>query len=191
MASPYHTVWYGNEMSARDRWIDEGIAVLREQGAAGVRVDRIAARLGRTKGSFHHHFRGADDYRRALLARYEADAMRAIHDTVAAVAELEPERAVTALPAHADFDPDLDGAVRGWAVEYEDARTAQQRVDAARLDALVGLWRRILPDRRRARTAALVPHLVMVGASMARPAPSERELRDVFALLAKLVPGVP
>ncbi|MGH3095547.1 MAG: hypothetical protein ACRDMV_06050 [Streptosporangiales bacterium] len=63
-------------------------------------------------------------------------------------------------------------------------------MDAARLDALVGLWRRILTDPGRARTAALVPYLVMIGASMARPAPNEAELREVFALLAMLVPSV-
>jgi AcrR family transcriptional regulator len=177
-------------MSARDRWIDEGMAVLREQGAAGVRVDRIAARLGLTKGSFHHHFRGADDYRRALLHRYESDTTAAIEAAVTAVAGLDAERAVMALPAHADVDPDLDGAVRGWAVEDDEARAVLQRVDAARLDALVRLWRQVLPDRRRARTAALVPHLVMIGASMARPTPTDRELRDVFALLATLVPSV-
>jgi AcrR family transcriptional regulator len=177
-------------MSVRDRWVDEGMAVLREQGAAGVRVDRVAARLGLTKGSFHHHFRGAGDYRRALLRRYESDATAAIEAAVTAVAGLDAEQAVMALPAHADVDPDLDGAVRGWAVEDDEARAVQQRVDAARLDALVGLWRRVLSDPGRARTAALVPHLLMIGASMARPAPSETELRDVFALLATLVPSV-
>lgn len=175
-------------MSARDRWIDEGIAVLREQGAAGLRVDRVAIRLGLTKGSFHHHFRGADDYRRALLRRYEADARAAIDAALTAVAELDPEHALMALPARADVDPDLEGAVRGWAVEDDEARAAQQRVDRARLDALVRLWRRVVPDARRARTAALVPHLLMIGASMARP--TKKELRDVFALLAELVPSV-
>lgn len=177
-------------MNARNRWIDEGMAVLREQGAAGVRVDRIAARLGLTKGSFHHHFRGAGDYRRALLERYEADAIAAIDAAVTAVAELGPEEALMALPDRAELDPDLDGAIRGWAVEDDAARAVQQRVDAARLDALVGLWQRILPDPARARTAALVPHLLMIGASMARPAPTEAELRDVFALLAAIVPAV-
>ena len=52
--------------------MDEGLRVLAAEGAPAVRIDRIAARLGLSKGSFHHHFAGADGYKRDLLALYEA-----------------------------------------------------------------------------------------------------------------------
>lgn len=174
----------------RDRWLDEGMTVLREQGVAGVRVDRIAARLGMTKGSFHHHFAGIDDYRQALLQRYEASAQDATSASVAAVFDLPAEQALMKLPDHYEFDPLLEAAVRGWASQDAGARAVQQRVDAARLDALVGLWQQRLSDPHRARIAALVPYLLLVGSSVAAQRPTESEMREVFALLATLVPSV-
>lgn len=166
------------------------MAVLAEQGAAGVRVDRIAARLGITKGSFHHHFAGIDVYHRALQARYETDALGAIARAVTAVSDLPPERALMQLPANFEFDPRIEGAFRGWAFENDEARAVQARVDAARLQALIGLWRQLLPDPAAARVAALVPHLLMIGASVALPRPSQADMHDVFALLATLVHSV-
>ena len=177
-------------MSVKDRWLDEGMVVLAEQGAEGVRVDRIAARLGLTKGSFHHHFDGIADYHRALLGQYEIDAMDAIKTAVSATSHLPPQQALTALPANFVFDPRIDGAVRGWAFSNEEARAVQERVDAARLEALTSLWQQLLPDPVRARTLALVPHLLMIGASAAMPRPTKSDVQDLFALLATLVPSV-
>jgi AcrR family transcriptional regulator len=177
-------------MTIRNRWLDEGLAVLAEQGARGVRVDRIAARLGLTKGSFHHHFDGIGDYHRSLLGRYESEAMDAISTAMAAVSDLPPERALMELPSQVSFDPRIEAAIRGWAFENEEANRAQARVDTVRLDALVSLWQRILHDPARARTAALVPHLLMIGASVALPRPSEKDVHEVFSLLATLVPAV-
>lgn len=170
--------------------MSEGLAVLADRGAKGVRVDRIAARLGLTKGSFHHHFDGVDAYHQALLDRYEADSMDAIGTAMASVSALPPKQALMALPSQVSFDTRLDAAIRGWAVEQPAAQAVQARVDAARLDALIGLWQRILPDPAQARVAALVPHLLMIGASVALPTPTEEELREVFSLLATLVPAV-
>lgn len=177
-------------MTARDRWIDEGMTALREGGAANVRVDRIAASLGLTKGSFHHHFRGVNDFHRALLRRYELDSKDAIEGAARAGADLPAEQALMALPTRVALDPRLEAAIRGWALENEEAGSTQARVDSARLDALVDLWQRILPDPARARTAALVPHLLTIGASVAKPTLTQAELDDVFALLVSLVPAV-
>ncbi|SDS26634.1 TetR/AcrR family transcriptional regulator [Microlunatus soli] len=177
-------------MAPRDRWIDEGFVVLREQGATGLKVDSIAARLGLTKGSFHHHFRGAGDYRRVLLARYEEQAVDAIEQFLAAAVDLAPDRAVMSLADAPVLDNRLDAAIRSWAADDADALAVQQRVDQQRLAALIGLWERILPDPQQARIAALVPHLVVIGASAAQPAPTEQEMRQVFELLAGMVPSI-
>jgi hypothetical protein len=94
------------------------------------------------------------------------------------------------LPSHVSFDPRIEAAIRGWAFESEEASAVLARVDSARLDALVGLWERILPEAGQARTAALVPHLLMIGVSVAMPRPTAADVEEVFALLATLVPSV-
>ena len=172
----------------RDRWLTEGVDVLREEGSAGIRIDRLARRLGLTKGSFHHHFAGAPDYRRALLAHVCSVADAAIADTRRRAAALGPDL-VRALPALADglHDRALDVALRGWAVEDADARAAVAAIDGARLALLEELWTGVLGDPRAARTAALLPHLVAVGASVS-PGVRDDDLAEVSRALTRLAP---
>ncbi|MRG59066.1 TetR family transcriptional regulator [Agromyces sp. CFH 90414] len=177
-------------MPTRDDWLDEGLRVLAEQGAPAVRTDRIAARLGLTKGSFHHHFAGAPDYRRSLLDRYESQMLAALDAVVAEASAASPgdtfailrDRAASAL------EQPLEAAMRAWAFQDDDARAAQGRVDTARLEALTALWSRVVDDPADARTAALLPHLVVIGAGMALPPVDRDDLARLFDLLVRLVP---
>ena len=179
-------------MSTRDRWLTEGLALLASDGAAGLRTDRAAARLGLTKGSFHHHFAGIEDYRRAVLARHEESQLAVLRDLAADLRDTPADQALGSLPDRLGelLRTDLERAVRSWAVTDPDARAVQERLDAARLAFLRELWTGLLRDDRRAHTAALVPHLLAIGASMAQPPVDESDLRAVFELLARLIPGV-
>ncbi|MFC3996290.1 TetR/AcrR family transcriptional regulator [Nocardiopsis sediminis] len=176
-------------MRTRDDWLTEGLAALVAEGEPGVRIDKLARRLGMTKGSFHHHFRGMADYRRALLERYEAD-QRAVQERLAALLVDTPAEAVIAgLPSRvADLvDTDLERAIRAWGVADQDVRETQERIDAARLAFLQDVWFQVLGDEGRARTAALVPHLIMVGAGAVRPRLGAADVQAVFDLLGRLV----
>jgi AcrR family transcriptional regulator len=175
-------------MKVKDKWLDEGLAVLIEDGAPGIRIDRIAARLGLSKGSFHHHFAGAAGYRTALLQRYESDALAALGG-LAPTWDEPAERTLAGLRTRARelFDPRLEVAVRAWAFQDPEVRATQERVDSARLAALESLWLAIVDDPRRARTAALLPHLLSIGASVALPPIDPTELDDVFGMLVELI----
>lgn len=176
-------------MGTRDRWLDEGIATLRAGGIGAVVIDRLAQQLRLTKGSFHHHFAGMPDYRRALLERCRARNAEAVASVRGSAAGLEPTSAIAALPGLAGglLDVPLDAALRGWAVEDAAARETVEAIDAERLGLLTDLWSRVIPDRAAARTAALVPHLIAVGASVSSDV-SPEDLRRVYELLARLVP---
>ncbi|GAA1769226.1 TetR/AcrR family transcriptional regulator [Agromyces humatus] len=181
--------------TTRQRWLDEGLAVLADEGEAGLRIDRIAARIGLTKGSFFHHFDGAPGYREALLAEYErrtlgalADAIEArrgdqTRDTLAWLTELATSR------PESIRRPGLDLAVRAWAAVDPVARAAQARIDAAVIDALQAAWRPAVDSDAAARTAALVPYLVSLGAAMTIPPIAPDDLRRVYELLLEAVPG--
>lgn len=177
-------------MISRGQWIDEGLLVLREQGNSGIRIDRIAERLELTKGSFHHHFAGIGDYRQALLTRYEQNSLAAIKEAVSALADLPAQQALMRLPDYVAFDPRLDAAIRSWSFDDVTARAVQERIDSARLDALLALWRGVVSDPTQARIAALIPHLLMIGGSAALPTPTQVDMRAMFDLLASLVPSV-
>ena len=169
---PYGTV--AAMSTSRIDWLDEGLAVLAVEGPPGVRIDRIAARLGLSKGSFHHHFAGADAYKRELLERYADTATSSLETSISDAAGSAPAEVLLALTATVDQPAAasvaaLDRAVRAWAFSDADARAAVARVDAARLGALEGIWRRLVDDPARARTAALLPYLVAVGSSALEP----------------------
>ena len=183
--------WYHRDMTPKDRWIDEGLTVLQQEGIGGVRIDRIAARLGLTKGSFHHHFDGVGDFHRSLLERYESDATARIDSAVESLDRLPPQRVLVDASAQISGDAGREAAIRGWASQDEVARATLRRTDAARLAALTTVWQRIVPDETLARSAAMIPYLILIGSAVAVPPPSEQELADVFALLATLIPAVP
>lgn len=177
-------------MSPRDRWINEGLLVLKEEGIAGVRIDRLAARLGLTKGSFHHHFDSAGDFRRSLLERFELDAIRRMEDAAGSLDRVSPQRVLVDASAQVSDDAAMEAAIRGWATQDEAAKASVRRVDAARLKTLTTVWESVAPTEALARSAAMIPYLILIGASVAVPRPTEHELHDVFDLLATLIPAV-
>jgi AcrR family transcriptional regulator len=50
-----------------DDWIQAGFAILAEEGIKALKLDRLCARLGVTKGSFYWHFTDMPGYRAALV----------------------------------------------------------------------------------------------------------------------------
>lgn len=183
--------------TARQRWLDEGLVVLAEEGEAGLRIDRLAARLGLTKGSFFHHFGGAAGYRSALLEAYEQRRLEAMTAAITARRDAGTRATLAWLTDLATGDDDsirraeLDLAVRAWASSDPEARAVQARIDAAVIDALQETWRPVVESDAAARTAALVPYLVSLGAAMTVPPISPHELRDVYELLLEAVPAAP
>ena len=180
--------------AARDRWLDEGLRVLVDDGAAGVRIDRIAARLGLSKGSFHHHFAGADGYKRDLLAHYESLTVGALESAIDALgADASVPAVLEALTGliRADrpglYRPELDVAVRAWSTSDIDVRAVQQRIDTARVEALQRVWSRVVPTDE-ARLSALLPYLLAVGAAVVVPPVPADDLRRLYELLLPLVP---
>ncbi len=179
--------------------------MLAEDGAAGLRIDRLAARLGLTKGSFFHHFAGAAAYRSALLEHYEGLALGALAEAVDAGRSEGTRATLARLTGLATTEaagdrpgaegairtPELDLAVRAWASSDAEARAVQARIDAAVIDALQAVWRPSVRTDAAARTAALVPYLVSLGAAVTVPPISPQELRSVYELLLEAVPRSP
>ena len=50
-----------------DDWIQAGFSILAEDGLEALKIDRLCARLGVTKGSFYWHFKDMASYRAAVV----------------------------------------------------------------------------------------------------------------------------
>lgn len=180
---------------ARDRWLNEGVEVLAEEGASGVRIDRIAARLGLSKGSFHHHFDGAADYKRQLLTYVEDRQISAFARAIEEPADggTAPQETLRSLVALLGtsldlYRPRLETALRAWALTDQDAARTQAGIDEARLNGLRGIWRQITDDEDVVDTAALLPYVIALGATVIMPPLDIDHLQRLYAMIMPLVP---
>jgi AcrR family transcriptional regulator len=191
----YHTVWYVERVSGRERWLGSGLEALAEEGPDGLKIDRLVRRVGLTKGSFFHHFAGAADYKRVLLNRLEVEATAALDDAAASAPAVATRQLLSELtgrisrPGTGLWRPELEVALRAWSFTDAEVQQTQSRIDRKRLAGLEAIWHRLEPDRQQARIKALLPYLIAVGASMSSVVIDVEELQQVYELLLPLVPS--
>lgn len=172
--------------ASRASWCDAGLALLRDDGSAAITIERLCTAIGRTKGSFYHHFRNMDAYLDALLERWEEELTEVL--IRASASESEPESRLDQLVRRMDHR--LDSAVRAWAQRDPRARAAMKRVDKRRTQYLEHLYR--ARGLRPARLLAELEYLAFVGAQQlglfAAPRRVERlgrAHREALGLLAE------
>jgi AcrR family transcriptional regulator len=161
-------------MAGKRDWLDAGLVLLAEQGAPSVTIERLTERLGLSKGSFYHHFKGMSGYRTALLEHFEAERTTRF---VAQAEAAEGDRlgALLELVLAPGPGPELEIAVRAWALQDAEARVIQERVDSARVAYLT----EISGDAGLAQAL----YLVVVGAGQVVPPLTGRRLKDALELV--------
>ena len=82
-----HYVWFAMARLTRERWVEEGLLALQADGPAALAADRMAKRLGVSRGSFYWHFANAVDFEAAVLAGWEDRWTNRIIAAVESVAE--------------------------------------------------------------------------------------------------------
>jgi AcrR family transcriptional regulator len=107
---------------SREDWIEAALQALADDGPPGVAVERLAARLGTTKGSFYWHFKDREELITDALARWERE------DTDAMIEEMRTigdpvERLRTGMV---------------MATEYEEAERPDVRLLPSAADPVVG-----------------------------------------------------
>jgi len=171
----------------REHWIEEGFRVLSSEGDAALTVDALCQRLGRTKGSFYHHFEGREGYVDALLGEWERRSTDRLIASVASEATVEERLRRLNHQASEEADPSLERAIRAWSSREARARAAQDRVDARRLRFLEELLAERMGKGEAARRMARVFQLVFVGAQHLDPPFTGSELYKTFRFLDPLL----
>lgn len=179
-------------MTPRQRWLHEGLTVLAELGAPALRIDRLADRVGMTKGSFYHHFEGLAGYKAELLAYFgELSTMRYI-EAVESVPNQSPRerlhRLMTLVLNSPDDEGPLEIAFRAWAQQDRDVHEAQRRIDAIRVDYLRDLCRGVGLPPRRALDMARVLYTVLIGSGHIVPPLEPADLRRLWTLTLESLP---
>lgn len=130
--------------TSADAWIEAGLAALADGGPDAVRVERLAAALGVTKGGFYWHFTDRRAFLDGLLDRWE----RAAVEDVISVLESHPADPRERLR-------ELFGLAMSFAVSREGAGVELAVRDWARRDTAVAERLRGIDDRRMAYMRSL------------------------------------
>ncbi|MDT9601019.1 TetR/AcrR family transcriptional regulator [Sphingosinicella rhizophila] len=149
-----------------ETWIDTGRRSLVEEGIGAVKVDRLASRLGVTRGGFYHNFKDREDFLAQLLAHWE-ETCRFLPDEPPASRPAEAAdwfcNVVDRLIAADGYDPQFDMAVREWARSDQRAAWAVERADRMRLATLQRFFEAVGYNADEAKIRARVFYYHQIG----------------------------
>lgn len=107
---------------SRNDWIKAALQALADDGPSGVAVERLAARLGTTKGSFYWHFKDREELITEALATWEREETDVLIEEMKRVSDpVERLRMGTAM-----------------ATEYEEEENPDVRLLPSASDPVVG-----------------------------------------------------
>ncbi|GCE06626.1 TetR/AcrR family transcriptional regulator [Dictyobacter aurantiacus] len=165
----------------RRRWLEEGLALLEEAGAEALTIESLTNRLGVTKGSFYHHFANYQDFKERLLEFWaEEGTLRIIQW---AEKEAAPSEKLARVIRASLQPPRLDVALRVWALQDEQVRVHQQRIDQQRLEYLEALVAASGADHLYARQFARVLYSIYVGSQHIIPPIEGEDLGALYQLV--------
>lgn len=162
----------------RETWLTAALEQLREHGPGGLAVDKIARRLGVTRGSFYHHF----DNLESLLEELPTHWMHRHAPTPFEVMiEWAPTIEEYVRKLVCDYIPNMgrmryDAAMRAWAETDEAAQRALCEVDAARLEMLTRFFQHFGCGDCAVPSAMLAYSMIVGVEGVCRWGPEEREV---------------
>lgn len=164
-----------------DDWFRGAFDALIEEGVEGVRISRIARRLGVTSGSFYWHFRDRQGFQERMLERWLE-----LLAAVTVVAGSDGRRAKLAelpdllLPQRL---PDLDLAMRAWARRDEAVAKAVAKGDEFRIRRCESMLREAGLDAELAARRAPLILWAHIGSAGSDPVLRGQSLAELLGLL--------
>lgn len=175
------TGWRGS----RELWLEAAREALVEGGVDAVRIQPLASRLNLSRTSFYWFFKDRKALLDALVDEWNAKNTGGLVAMAEAYAETPAEAVLNVISAFLDdalFDPRLDFAVRGWALQAPDIMARVNDADELRLAALRRMLERLGYDGDDADVRARTMYLVQIGyISM--------QVRESLATRMRRIPG--
>ncbi len=159
------SVKHGAQALGPEDWLAAAWEALARDGEGGVKVERLAAALGVTKGSFYWHFADRSALLSALLEDWERRATALVIEQVDACSEspLERLRALVQATTGAPEAPDVEHAVRAWGAQDAQVRKRLRRVDARREAYVTALLEALGVPPGQATMRARLLYLALIG----------------------------
>lgn len=156
-----------NARFGRENWLDLGLTLLARHGPEAMTLERLTDAAKKTRGSFYHHFEDHEAFLAALGARWRETSTET---PIAATEAQRGKRPETLARRTADIDHALERNLRRLAASAPAIAREVKRVDEARINYLVTLFRAELKlPPTEALSRARIQHAYFVGAQMVFP----------------------
>ena len=169
------------------QWLSAGLEALRKGGVGAVRVERLAAGVGVTKGSFYHHFRDRNALLEAVLEYWSSEMTDAEFERIQTLrAGLAARLVALAEDVLEKGMGRYDPAIRAWARQDRKVAAVVAQVDRRRVKALGGFFEEGGFSPAEARTRARTFYTFLLGEPQVRaPARENGELEKMVKILAE------
>jgi len=176
----------------REIWLDTARRALIEEGTAGIEINKLAKRLGSSRGGFYWFFKNRAQMLDELLT-YWADTSTVLFERILQNPGgngMEEYLALTNLWIDEDqYDPKWDGAVRDWARTSEAVRKVVQKVDQKRIAVLEQIFNDMGYTGKEAHIRARVMYYHQVGYYAMGVQESKKERRALIPYYRKVLTG--
>lgn len=130
-----------SERLTRERWLEEGLAVFRSEGPAGLAAERMARRLGVSRGSFYWHFSNSQEFEGAVLGAWEEQWTTRIVNASEAGDHTPRERLYNLIKQTGGRDAQIYAAAKKLANGNGALTELMDRVDSRRIELVAGILR--------------------------------------------------
>ena len=171
---------------ARRDWLELGLAALAEAGPAGVTLEALCARAGKTRGSFYAHFAGIEAFLAALAGHWRELFTEAL--IIAAEEKPRPAAKLDHLNHLAvRLDPRIEQGMRRLSAFDEGVAGICRAVDARRTAYLSALYRASgRYTGEEAEALARIEYAAFVGMQQTMPGASPEELLATYRAFLRL-----
>jgi len=167
-------------------WFEQGFKILKTSGAADLTIENLTKRLHKTKGSFYHHFKNRDDYFKKLLEFWEE------RQTFDIIKIKKQEKTFSSINetllglSKKNMDPDIEVAIRAWALRDPLARTFQERIDNQRMGFLRSMFSLMTDDPEQVEMISLIRYCFYIGSHQIIPAINEQAYKKKLNALMEM-----
>jgi AcrR family transcriptional regulator len=176
----------------REVWLDTARQALIEEGTAGVEINKLAKRLGSSRGGFYWFFKDRAQLLDELLDYWARTGTVLFERVLQSPSRngVEEYLALTNLWIdEKEYDPKWDGAVRDWARTSEAVRKVVQDVDQKRIAVLERIFNDMGYMGKEAHIRARVTYYHQVGYYALGVQESQKERRALLPYYQKVLTG--
>ena len=175
----------------RQVWLDTARQALIEEGTAGIEVNKLAKRLGSSRGGFYWFFKSRAQLLDELLEYWvQTSTMQFDRLPNGGGTGIDQYLALTKLWIMEDeYDPAWDSAVRDWARTSEPVRKVVEEVDQKRIAVIEKIFQHMGYEGLHAHMRARVTYYHQVGYQAMGVRESRKRRLDLIPYYKEILTG--